>query len=166
MVDVDYLIQKLDKAGNRLNIIILDACRNDPFSRGVGGGLAPINNAKGMYIAFATAPGEVASDGDDRNGLFTKYLIKYIQTPNLTLDEVFNKGEVILFGSRVNDNKRGGDIDLYIKAEYDFEKKIRFLAKLKSRIGDRKIDVVFNINSNRLIEKEANCGITIYSKKS
>jgi hypothetical protein len=90
-VDVDYLIQKLDKAGNRLNIIILDACRNDPFSRGVGGGLAPINNAKGMYIAFATAPGEVASDGDDRNGLFTKYLIKYIQTPNLTLDEVFNK---------------------------------------------------------------------------
>jgi predicted nucleotidyltransferase len=89
-----------------------------------------------------------------------------IEAIKKSFDEVFNKGEVILFGSRVDDNKRGGDIDLYIKAEYDFEKKIKFLAKLKRRIGDRKIDVVFNINSNRLIEKEANCGITIYSKKN
>ncbi len=88
---IDMIINKMENSHNRLNIIVLDACRNDPFSRG-GGGLAQINNAKGMYIAFATAPGEVASDGGSgSNGLFTKYLIKYIDQPNLTLNEVFDK---------------------------------------------------------------------------
>ncbi len=86
---VDMIIDEMKNSHNRLNIIVLDACRNDPFSRG-GGGLAQINNAKGMYIAFATAPGEVASDGrSGSNGLFTKYLIQNINKPNLTLERVF-----------------------------------------------------------------------------
>jgi len=88
---VNRIIKKMEYSKNRLNIVVLDACRNDPFSRGGGGGLAPINNAKGMYIAFATAPGEVASDGSERNGLFTKYLIENIQKSNITLNEVFKK---------------------------------------------------------------------------
>jgi len=87
---VDYVIKMMEESHNRLNILILDACRNDPFSRG-GGGLAQINSAKGMYIAFATAPGQVASDGDGENGLFTKHLINTIQKPNLTLDDIFNQ---------------------------------------------------------------------------
>jgi len=89
-----------------------------------------------------------------------------IQAIKEAFDNVFEKGEVILFGSRIDDNKKGGDIDLYIKAEYSFEKKISFLAKLKRKIGERKIDVVFNIDENRVIEKEAKCGILIYSKKN
>jgi len=103
-INVDYLIKKIELAHNRLNIIILDACRNDPFSRGVGGGLAPIQNAKGMYIAFATAPGEVASDGNDKNGLFTKYLIKNLNKPNLTLDAVFNNTRKSVY--RESNNKQ------------------------------------------------------------
>jgi hypothetical protein len=87
---VNYLIDMMESSRNRLNIIVLDACRNDPFKRG-GGGLAQINSAKGMYIAFATGPGEVASDGDERNGLFTKHLLQNIQRSNITLDEVFNQ---------------------------------------------------------------------------
>jgi len=88
---VDMIIDEMEDSHNRLNIIVLDACRNDPFSRG-GGGLAQINNAKGMYIAFATAPGEVASDGESgSNGLFTRYLIRNINKPGLTLNEVFKK---------------------------------------------------------------------------
>jgi len=87
---VNYLIDMMESSHNRLNIIVLDACRNDPFKRG-GGGLAQINSAKGMYIAFATGPGQVASDGDERNGLFTKHLLDNIQRPNVTLDEVFNQ---------------------------------------------------------------------------
>jgi predicted nucleotidyltransferase len=83
-----------------------------------------------------------------------------------TFKEIFENGEIILFGSRIDDTKRGGDIDLYIKAPYSFEKKIKFLAKLKRKIGDRKIDVVFNEDENRLIEKEANCGITLYTNKN
>jgi hypothetical protein len=90
-VSVNWIISRMEYANNRLNIVVLDACRNNPFGRGGGGGLAPINDAKGMYIAFATAPGKTASDGNGRNGLFTKYLIKNLQTPNLTLNEVFDK---------------------------------------------------------------------------
>ena len=64
---------------------------------------------------------------------------------------------VFLFGSRVDDSKKGGDIDLFSRtANKDglFEKKIRFLARLKRRIGEQKIDVVFNEDEDRLIEKE------------
>jgi len=89
-----------------------------------------------------------------------------IQAIKETFDNLFEKGEVILFGSRIDNTKKGGDIDLYIKAPYSFDKKISFLAKLKRKIGDRKIDVVFNIDENRLIEQEAKCGIVIYSKKN
>ncbi|MBN2824047.1 MAG: caspase family protein [Campylobacterales bacterium] len=87
---VNYVIDMMQNAHNRLNIIVLDACRNDPFKRG-GGGLAQINNARGMYIAFATGPGQVASDGDERNGLFTKHLLRNINEPNISLDAVFNQ---------------------------------------------------------------------------
>ena len=88
---IDMIIDEMEESRNRLNIVVLDSCRNDPFSRSGGGGLAQINNAKGMYIAFATAPGKVASDGGSgRNGLFTKHLITNINQSNITLDEVFN----------------------------------------------------------------------------
>ncbi len=65
---------------------------------------------------------------------------------------------VFLFGSRVDDYKKGRDIDLFIRtADKDglFEKKIRFLARLKRQIGEQKTDVVFNEDEDRLIEQEA-----------
>ena len=71
---------------------------------------------------------------------------------------MFSDGAVYLFGSRTDDSKRGGDIDLFIETSDTsdlFMKKIRFLAKLKRAIGDQKIDVVFNVDESRLIEKEA-----------
>ena len=75
-----------------------------------------------------------------------------------TFSEVFGDGEVFLFGSRIDDTKRGGDIDLYldplVKDEI-FEKKIRFLARLQEKIGLQKIDVVFHENAERPIEREA-----------
>jgi len=67
--DVEYesyalnrITKKMQNAHNRLNIVILDACRNDPFSRGGGGGLAPIGDARGMFVAYATQAGNVAAD--------------------------------------------------------------------------------------------------------
>jgi len=78
--------------------------------------------------------------------------------------EVFKEGEIYLFGSRCDDMLKGGDIDLYIKTpqkEDLFKQKLRFLAKVKKHIGERKIDIVFNIDENRLIEKEAKCGIKL-----
>lgn len=74
-------------------------------------------------------------------------------------DETFKNGKVYLFGSRVDDSLKGGDIDLFIvldkKINLEYEKKISFLSKLKKSLGEQKIDVVIAKNSNRLIEKEA-----------
>ena len=87
---LNRITKKMKAANNRLNIVILDACRNDPFSRSGGGGLAPVGNAKGMFVAYATEAGSVASDGGDgKNGLFTKHLIKHMQEKGATIERVF-----------------------------------------------------------------------------
>jgi len=73
--------------------------------------------------------------------------------------ESFEDGKIYLFGSRVDDTKRGGDIDLYIvpfeKFEDERERKIRFLIQLDEYIGEQKIDVIIAKDKNRLIEQEA-----------
>lgn len=92
-LSASWVQEKLDKTGAQLKIVILDACRNNPFrvSRGAGGGLAQMQGGRGSFIAFATAAGKVASDNvQDNNGLFTKHLAARIQQPGLSLDEVFN----------------------------------------------------------------------------
>jgi predicted nucleotidyltransferase len=71
---------------------------------------------------------------------------------------VFGSGKVFLFGSRVDDTKKGGDVDLYIvpeKKESFYDKKLKFLVALKKIIGEQKIDVIIAKDPNRLIEKEA-----------
>ncbi len=75
-----------------------------------------------------------------------------------TFLEVFESGEIYLFGSRVDDSKKGGDIDLYVVStckENLTSKKIDFLVNLKNIIGEQKIDVVLNRDKNRPIEQEA-----------
>src|SRR5208283_746218 len=78
------------------NIIILDACRNNPYERawhrasGVRG-LAPIYAPKGTLIAFATSPGQVASDGRGRNGAYTEALLRHIDTPDSSIEEMFKR---------------------------------------------------------------------------
>jgi predicted nucleotidyltransferase len=82
----------------------------------------------------------------------------YIKTIKKSFSEVFVKGEIYLFGGRVDDSKKGGDIDLYLVVEDKinlFKNKIKFLAKIKRELGEQKIDVIFNLDENRLIEKEA-----------
>jgi len=73
--------------------------------------------------------------------------------------ETFKDGRIYLFGSRVDDTKRGGDIDLYLvpneKFDNEQEKKIDFLIKLDEYIGEQKIDVIIAKDKNRLIEQEA-----------
>ena len=78
-----------------------------------------------------------------------------------TFLEIFPTGDIYLFGSRVDDTKRGGDIDLYIVLEKKlalsalFNNKIDFLVELKGKIGEQKIDVLISKDKNRLIEQEA-----------
>jgi len=70
----------------------------------------------------------------------------------------FEQGDIFLFGSRVDESKKGGDIDLYLAVDNHqnlFEKKIKFLSRIKRELGDQKIDIIFNLDENRLIEQEA-----------
>jgi len=88
------LNERMEKAGTRLNIIILDACRNNPFlsTRSTSRGLAIMNSGQGTFIAFATAPGKTASDNTKgANGLFTSHLLEIIKEPSLSLEQVFSK---------------------------------------------------------------------------
>jgi len=90
---------------------------------------------------------------------------KQIKAINESFKEIFKSGSIYLFGSRVDDNLKGGDIDLYIDTDDKdnlFEKKIDFLVSLKRKIGEQKIDIVISRDKNRLIEQEAlNKGIEL-----
>ncbi len=94
-VDTALILGKMEDASNGFNIVILDACRNNPFARSFrstgGQGLAKIDAPIGSLIAYATAPGSIAADGQGRNGIYTKNLIKSIKTPGLTIEQVLKK---------------------------------------------------------------------------
>lgn len=80
----------------------------------------------------------------------------YKETIKSAFYNVFSTGSIFLFGSRIDDNQKGGDIDLYLQIDEKptFEKKVQFLAMLKRKLGEQKIDIVFNEDSSRDIEKE------------
>jgi len=93
-VDVGFVMAQMESAGNPLNIVILDACRNNPFARSfrsAARGLASIDAPSGTLIAYATAPGSVASDGDSRNGLYTQELLNYMRMPGFKIEDVFKR---------------------------------------------------------------------------
>ena len=91
-LDANQVLDKMETASNRLNIVILDACRNNPFARSFrssGAGLAQMEAPAGTFIAFATAPGSIASDGKGENGLYTQHLLRAMLRPGLKIEDVF-----------------------------------------------------------------------------
>ena len=93
-VNVGMVLEEMGQAENSLNIVILDACRNNPLPRSFRSssrGLAKIDGPTGTLIAYATSPGSVASDGEGRNGIYTKHLLKNITTSGLPVEQVFKK---------------------------------------------------------------------------
>ena len=93
-VDVNLVLAKMDSAKNGLNIVILDACRNNPFQRSFRSmqtGLAQMDAPTGTFIAFATAPGSVAADGAGEHGVYTKYLLGEMTKPGLQIEHLFKQ---------------------------------------------------------------------------
>ncbi|WP_341914194.1 caspase family protein [Ferrovibrio terrae] len=93
-MDVAYVMARMATAKNQFNIVILDACRNNPFQRSfrsVSNGLAAISAPTGTMIAYATAPGSVANDGDGANGIYTSELVAAIKRPGLSMEEAFKQ---------------------------------------------------------------------------
>jgi hypothetical protein len=88
------VLEQIKRARSTINIVILDACRNNPFLRrlrSVERGLARMGAPRGTLIAYSTQLGSVADDGPGRNGLYTQELLKFMPTPGLKVQDVFNK---------------------------------------------------------------------------
>ena len=92
-VDVASLIAGIAKADNPMNVVILDACRDNPF----GGyqveqkGLSQMDAPARTLLAYATAPGNVASDGEGENGLYTGYLLREMKAREAKIEDVFKR---------------------------------------------------------------------------
>ena len=96
-LSVQAVLGKMEAANNRLNILVLDACRNNPFKRKArsgGAGLAQMEAPKGSFVAYATAPGSTASDGGGVNGLYTEQFLAVVKEPGLSVEQVFKKVRV------------------------------------------------------------------------
>lgn len=117
------VLANMERANTRMNIVILDACRNNPFpvlTRSVGnGGLGEMKRGKGSFIAYATAPGSVASDGNGRNGLYTQELLRALRKPGLTIEQVFK--EVRANVLKLSDNKQNTWDSSNIVGEFHFK---------------------------------------------
>jgi WD40 repeat protein len=100
--DVSEILNKMDAAKNRLNIIILDACRNNPLTRTTRsvqrGGLASMQQGTGTIVAYATQPGATAADGQaGGNSLYTQQLLLALSQPGLRVEDVFKQVRMEVF---------------------------------------------------------------------
>ncbi len=93
-VNAGRVLLGMENAGNSLNMVVLDACRNNPYKssfRSASRGLQRMGAPKGSIILYAAQPGNVAQDGEGRNGVFTKHFLSALNNPGLKVEEVFKK---------------------------------------------------------------------------
>jgi hypothetical protein len=106
-LQVQPVLDELNQANNSLNVIVLDACRDNPFSWARSGtrGLTMVGGQPpGSILVYATSAGSTAADGTGRNGLFTEQLLKNLKTPNLSVRDIFDMtGEDV---QRVSNNRQ------------------------------------------------------------
>jgi hypothetical protein len=93
---VDRVLSHMEASKNKVNLVVLDACRNNPFERSWGRdlsqrGLAVMEAPKGSLIAYSTSPGKTASDGEGKNGLYTGVLVSEINSINVSITQLFQK---------------------------------------------------------------------------
>jgi hypothetical protein len=105
-VDANWVLTQMEEAGNVLNIVILDACRNNPYRgsfRSAERGLARINAPAGSVVAYSAAPGQVAMDGDGDNSPYTSALIEAMREPGVELLRMFRQVRIEV------ESQTGGD---------------------------------------------------------
>lgn len=91
-INVNEFLRTMRRSSSRINIVVLDACRDNPYSgsaRSASRGLARVDAPRGTYIAYATSPGKIALDGRGLNSPYTKALAAAIRKPGLSLEETF-----------------------------------------------------------------------------
>lgn len=105
-VDADRVLVRMETAQAAVNIVILDACRNNPFSRGSRNfqrGLAQMEAVSGTLLAFATAPGNTASDGTGNHGVYTEKLLHWMRQPGLPVEMMFKRVRQDVMGATNNE---------------------------------------------------------------
>ena len=94
-IDLSSVVDIFKAAGNRMNIVVLDACRDNPFGGNTssGKGLAQLDAPPSTFLAYATAPGNVTEDGDEKsgNGLYTRFLLQELKRPITGIEDVFKR---------------------------------------------------------------------------
>lgn len=93
-VDAGHVLARMEEAKNRLNLVVLDACRNNPLpkaTRTSGGGLAFLQAPTGVLIAYATAPGQVAADGSGTHSVYSEAFAQELRTPGARVEDVFKR---------------------------------------------------------------------------
>lgn len=93
-VDADNILEAMEFAGNKLNFVILDACRNNPYSRSfrsASRGLARMSAPSGTLVAYSTAPGDVAADDKGANSPYSQALARAMRIPGVPVEQVFKQ---------------------------------------------------------------------------
>lgn len=165
-VDAGRILAKMEDAGTKTNIVILDACRDNPFERSwsrksTGAGLAFMDAPNGSIIAYSTAPGKTASDGYERNSPYTSALIQYMDIQNLKIEDFFKLVRV-----NVREQTKGRQVpwestslegDFYFKLDPDNVSTDVSVEDIEPGIGERLAnnpeasrDEVFNYEGNRI----------------
>lgn len=93
-IDAGSVLETMEQVGSKVNIVILDACRDNPFRgyRSATAGLASMSGPAGSLIAYATGPGKTAEDGfSGTNGVYTKHLLRYLSQPGLPVENMFKR---------------------------------------------------------------------------
>ncbi|MCW8929423.1 MAG: caspase family protein [Gammaproteobacteria bacterium] len=120
-VNAARVLQQMEQAENNLNLVILDACRNNPFTssfRSASRGLTKMNAPNGSMILYATSPGNVAADGEGSNGLFTEKLLKMMDEKGLKIEEVFKKTAIAV--NQASGKKQSPYIEGFILGDFYF----------------------------------------------
>jgi Caspase domain len=141
-IDIEAVMTAFKSAGNRMNIVVLDACRDDPFANGktsTGKGLAPLDAPTGTFLAYATAPGNVAQDGTGKNGLYTSFLLQELQKPTARIEDVFKR---VRFAVRKASN--GAQIPwetTSLEDDFVFNSGIKKAVKLSDNEKDKQFEI-------------------------
>lgn len=123
-MNLSYVLDKFNRGNAGATIVVLDACRNNPFpaSRNVANsGLVQASGPSGTLVAYSTAPRQVAIDGRGRNGVYTKHLLKEIGKPNQKIEEMFKRVRIAVeeetFGAQVPWENSSLKTDFYFNYE-------------------------------------------------
>jgi TRAP transporter TAXI family solute receptor len=151
-VDAGRVLDAMYNAGNELNIVILDACRNNPYARSFRSsniGLARMDAPKGTIVAYSTSPGSVAFDGSGRNSPYTGALLKHIITPKLSIEQVFKRARLDV--DTITNGKQTPWESTSLTGDFSFNPSDEKIASVNYVSIDRGIQVRKNLSMGRFV---------------